>query len=285
MIHTAIDLTPLRRTLWADSDQDEEVCLNTAQPVPHIDNRMAGLAGVRHGFFTREGGVSTGIYAGLNVGKGSNDDPEAVHENRCRVAASLGTDVDCLATVHQIHSDAVVTIGSHNKHERPRADAMVTNVPGIALGVLTADCGPVLFADAKAGVIGAAHAGWRGAVDGVLENTITAMEALGAHRADILAVLGPSISAKSYEVGPEFVERLVALDRDNSHYLTDSVRPGHAMFDLPSYSVGRLQAAGVAAHDVALCTYLDERLFYSYRRTTHRGEPDYGRQISAIKLD
>ena len=239
---------------------------------------------IAHGFFTREGGVSTGIFRGLNVGLGSSDAREAVEENRRRVAAWFGLPVSRLATQHQVHSPDVTVIDDPDLLPRNHADAMVTNRPGVILGVLTADCGPILFADADAGVIGAAHAGWKGALDGVLEATIAQMEALGARREKIVAVLGPSIGGADYEVGPEFVERFIARDPAHAAYFTPSARAGHSMFDLPRLTVDRLKRAGVEAHGLDLSTYPDEDRFFTYRRTTHRGEPDYGRQISAIAL-
>jgi YfiH family protein len=239
---------------------------------------------IAHGFFTRTGGVSDGLYSGLNVGLGSEDRPEDIAENRRRVAGWFGRGADSLATLYQHHSPDVVTVDAGTLTERPKADAQVTQTPGIVLGILTADCGPVLFADAEAGVIGAAHAGWKGALDGVLENTIEAMIALGARRDRIVATLGPSISGKNYEVGAEFVERFLARDPAWSRFFSASDRPGHSMFDLPALTVSRLQAAGVEAEQLDICTYADEERFFSYRRTTHRREPDYGRQISAIML-
>lgn len=239
---------------------------------------------IAHGFFTRKGGVSEGLYAGLNVGLGSQDERDNVEENRARVAAWFGQPVERLATVHQIHSPDVVTIGTDYDGARSQADAMVTASPGIVLGVLSADCGPILFADPDAGVIGAAHAGWKGALTGVLERTIDAMLALGARRETIVACLGPSIGPASYEVGPEFVARFLAHDAAYACFFTPSARPDHAMFDLPGLTVARLLSAGVTAEKLGLCTYEDETRFFSYRRTTHRGEPDYGRQISAISI-
>ncbi len=241
--------------------------------------------GIRHGFFTRRGGVSNGLYGDLNTGTGSRDDPASVAENRARIARSLGVEPARLVTVYQVHSPDVVTVTAPFAGERPKADAMVTAMPGIALGVLTADCGPVLFADAEAGVIGAAHAGWRGAVGGVLENTVAAMEALGAARGRIAAVLGPTIARASYEVGADFRDTVAALSPSNDGFFSPSVRDGHFMFDLPAYIAGRLRLAGVDAADTALCTYGDEERFFSFRRTTHRGEPDYGRQMSAIVME
>lgn len=246
---------------------------------------LAETAGrVAHGFFSRKGGMSEGpLYAGLNVGLGSKDNPDHIRENRARVANWFGTDTDHLATLYQIHSPDVVTV-TDAPSERAEADGQVTTQPGIVLGVLTADCGPVLFADAQAGVIGAAHAGWKGAFTGVLENTIEAMIRLGAARENIVASLGPSIAQKNYEVGPEFVERFIAANPDWAKFFVSSVKPGHSMFDLPGLTVSRLEAAGIRAENLDICTYADEENFFSYRRTTHRQEPDYGRQISAIML-
>jgi hypothetical protein len=239
---------------------------------------------VLHGFFGRAGGVSQGpLYRSLNVGLGSKDRPEDIRENRARVASWFGTDTDHLATLYQVHSPDVVRVGSE-LGERPEADGQVTDQPCMVLGILTADCGPVLFAEAQAGVIGAAHAGWKGALDGVLENTIEAMVKLGAKRERIVASLGPSISQRNYEVGPEFVERFTARDPDWARFFVPSAKPGHSMFDLPGLTVSRLTAAGVKAENLDICTYADEENFFSYRRTTHRQEPDYGRQISAIML-
>ena len=242
--------------------------------------------GITHGFFTRIGGVSTGIYKGLNVGIGSDDERALVLENRKRVAQTLGVTPPSLLTVYQVHSPDVIEVNKPwEGDKRPQVDAMVTNKPEIAIGALSADCGPVLFCDGTNRVIGAAHAGWKGATSGVLENTIAAMENLGAQRSHICAVLGPTISHNAYEVGPEFVERLIDMDPSNDVYLTPSQNPSHAMFDLPSYIVKRLTNAGIQATWTGHCTYGDEELFYSYRRKTHRGEVDYGRQISAIKIN
>ena len=256
------------------------------QPRPitaeNLDSTAA--AGIRHGFFTRDGGISEGIYRGLNVGLGSNDDPEKVRENRRRVGAWFGLPLERLATAHQVHSPDVVVVKSEYDGSRPQADAQVTASPGILLGVLTADCGPILFADPENRVIGAAHAGWKGALGGVLENTVDAMIALGAKRDKIRATLGPSISQASYEVGPEFVDRFLAANRDFQAFFTPSKKPGHAMFDLPGLTVRRLSEAGVTADSIGLCTYAAPETFFSYRRTTHAGEPDYGRQISAIAI-
>lgn len=259
---------------------------DTARPSPILSPALEALAPrIRHGFFTREGGVSTGIFAGLNVGLGSSDDRAAVEENRAGVARWFGLPASRLATQHQVHSPDVTVIADPENLPRNHADAMVTDRPGIILGVLTADCGPILFADREASVIGAAHAGWKGALDGVLEATVETMERLGAKRNRITAVLGPSIAQPDYEVGPEFVERFVARNPDHARYFIPSEKPGHAMFDLPALTIDRLKAAGVQASGLGLSTYPDAERFFSYRRTTHRQEPDYGRQISAIAIE
>jgi YfiH family protein len=257
-----------------------------ALPSPIQSPLIAERAGdlVRQGFFTRAGGVSEGIYRGLNVGLGSNDARENVQENRARVARWFGVEPDRLATVHQVHSPDVVTVDADYDGSRPQADALVTATPGVVLGVLAADCGPILFCDAEARIVGAAHAGWKGALFGVLENTIAAMEALGARRDAIVASLGPSIGRRNYEVGPEFVERFLAVDPAYGRYFTPSEKSGHSMFDLPAFTTQRLNDAGVTAENLDICTYPDEDRFFSYRRTTHRQEPDYGRQISAIMI-
>lgn len=241
------------------------------------------LAPVRHGFFTRRGGASSGIFHGLNCGQGSSDQAEIVAINRSRVAASFDLPSTQLVTVHQVHSPDVVTVEAPFD-TAPRADAMVTKVPGIALGVLTADCQPVLFADARAGVIGAAHAGWRGAMDGVLEATLDAMEALGAYRGRVRAVIGPSISQRAYEVGPEFLEDFMADTPENARFFGQGEGDRY-LFDLPSYGLSRLRAAGVQeAEWMRQCTYSDPERFYSYRRSVHAAEADYGRLISVIRL-
>jgi YfiH family protein len=247
---------------------------------------LSALPGIRHGFFTRQGGVSNGIYASLNCGVGSADDRDHVIENRARVTAELGVAADRLATPYQVHSPDVVVVDKvWAVGEGPKADAVVTRRPGIAIGVGTADCGPVLFADGEAGVIGAAHAGWKGAFTGVLEATIGAMEGLGARRERIVAVLGPTISKAAYEVGPEFRARFLEVAESNAAYFTPSDREDHHRFDLPAYIGHRLAEAGVGhAGDLALCTYADPERFFSYRRTTHAGEPDYGRMLHAITL-
>ena len=258
-------------------------------PAPIVSEVLSGVA---HGFFTRAGGVSGGIHAGLNVGLGSSDERAAVVENRRRVAAALGTAHTDVVTPYQIHSATVhVATGPFpaDIEEKPRADAVVTDVPGLPIGVVTADCGPVLFADRAGSVVGAAHAGWKGAVGGVIEETVEAMRALGAR--DIVAVLGPTISQAAYEVGPEFVARFEPSDRErwfvpsagDGHATSGHATSGHAMFDLPGYILARLERAGVAGSWTGHCTYADETLF-SYRRATHRREDGYGRQMAAITL-
>lgn len=244
------------------------------------------VPGIVHGFFTREGGVSTGLYASLNGGLGSSDHRENVLQNRRRMAAALDVAEARLVSLHQVHSpDAVVVEGPWPGGERPRADGMATRRPGVALAVASADCGPVLFADARAGVVGACHAGWRGTVEGVLESTLIAMESLGARRADVAAVLGPTIGRHAYEVGPEFVTRFLEKDAGYADFFTRTTAGTRAFFDLPRFIGHRLGEAGVGTFvDLGLCTYSDEDRFYSYRRSTHRGEPDYGRLISAIAL-
>ncbi|WP_439648252.1 peptidoglycan editing factor PgeF [Acuticoccus kalidii] len=241
--------------------------------------------GLRHAFFTRQGGVSDGIYHSLNAGRGSADAPDKVDENRKRIASAMGVAVDRLVTMHQVHSRDVLTV-TDIPAERPKLDAMVTARPGLALGVLTADCAPILFADPQAGVIGAAHSGWRGATSGILEATLEAMIALGARASDTIAVIGPTIAQASYEVGPEFIDGVVAARPDTADLFRPSTRPDHHLFDLPAYIDRRAHAAGIGTVvDLALDTYADEARFFSYRRATHRGEPDYGRLISAIVLE
>ncbi|MFY0617218.1 peptidoglycan editing factor PgeF [Shimia sp.] len=242
------------------------------------------LAPMHHGFFTRRGGASSGVFHGLNCGVGSSDQTEIVEINRKRVAEAMDVDISHLANVHQIHSADVVTATGPITGTRPRADAIVTATPGVALAILTADCQPVLFADSEAGVIGAAHAGWRGALEGVLESTVEAMEALGATRENICATIGPSISQSAYEVGPEFLDAFVAGTPDNNRFFTAG-EGDRMMFDLPAYGLHRLRTAGVGeAEWTRHCTYSDADRFYSFRRATHAKEADYGRLISCIRL-
>lgn len=242
------------------------------------------LAPLRHGFFTRKGGASSGVFAGLNCGAGSSDLAEAVTMNRARVAAHMGVAAEHLVTVNQTHSAIALPVSAPFESAAPEADAIVTATPGLVLGILTADCQPVLFADAKAGVVGAAHAGWKGAQGGVLEATLDAMEALGADRANTTAVIGPSISQQAYEVGPEFLDRFLDEDPENSRFFAGGAGQ-KAQFDLISYGLHRLRSAGVGhAEWTGHCTYADGGRFYSFRRATHLGEADYGRLISTIRL-
>ena len=251
-----------------------------------LEARSLTLTGIRHGFFTRAGGVSAGLYASLNGGLGSNDHADSVAENRARMAGALGVEPHRFLTAYQIHSPTVVVAETPWAGEtRPRADAIVTRMRSLAIGITTADCGPVLFADPHAGVIGAAHAGWRGALSGVIEATVEAMEALGARRAAIRAAIGPMIRQPNYEVGADLIDRFAAEDEASSRFFAPAARAGHAQFDLAGYVAARLARAGVGeVEDLGLCTYADAERFYSYRRTTHRAEADYGRHVSAIAL-
>lgn len=246
---------------------------------------LAAVPNLRHAFFTREGGVSEGIYASLNGGLGSRDDANHVRENRARMASIMNVAPENFLTAYQVHSpDVAIAEGTWDSTTRPHADAIVTRTPDLAIGITTADCGPVLFADPKAGVIGAAHAGWKGALTGVLESTIAAMEKLGAERNGIIAAIGPLIRQRSYEVGAEFVERFTATDPAYAGFFVASERDGHAMFDLASFIRARLEQAGVLMiDDLGNDTYTDDR-FFSYRRSVHRKEPDYGRHVHAIAL-
>jgi YfiH family protein len=247
---------------------------------------LSAVPGLRHQFFSREGGVSDGIYAGLNGGIGSNDDQGHVAENRRRMAAAMGVVPDRFLTAFQIHSpDVAVAEAPWDAASRPRVDAIVTRVEGLSIGVTAADCGPILFADPAARVIGAAHAGWKGALTGVLESTIAAMEKLGASRSAMVAAIGPLIRQPSYEVGQEFVERFIEADAENARFFIPASRSGHSMFDLGGFIRMRLEHAGIPLiDDTGIDTYADER-FYSYRRSVHRREPDYGRHVHAIVLE
>jgi YfiH family protein len=247
---------------------------------------LSAIPGLRHAFFTRDGGVSDGIYGNLNGGLGSRDDPANVHENRRRMAERMGVTPLHFLSVHQIHSpDAVIATGPWQGPERPKADAIVTRAEGLAIGVTAADCGPILLVDPTARVIGAVHAGWKGALTGIVESTIDAMEKLGAERNSMVAAIGPLIRQPSYEVGGEFVERFIAQDADNAMFFLPAAREGHAMFDLAGFIRMRLENAGVLMiDDLGVDTYSDER-FYSYRRSVHRREPDYGRHVHAIILE
>ncbi|WP_372886715.1 peptidoglycan editing factor PgeF [Shimia sp.] len=242
------------------------------------------LAPLRHGFFTRKGGASSGVFEGLNCGTGSSDQNEIVQINRERVAEAMQAPLSHLVAAYQVHSPDVAVVEAPFDSGPPRADALVTRIPGLVLSILTADCQPVLFADHQAGVIGAAHAGWRGALDGVLEATLEAMLHLGARRDSTVAVIGPSISQSAYEVGPEFVETFLAADPDNARFFADGTEQ-RKQFDLQSYGLHRLRRAGIGRADwIRHCTYSDPARFFSYRRATHAGEADYGRLISAIRL-
>jgi polyphenol oxidase len=242
--------------------------------------------GINAAFFTREGGVSEGLYAALNCGYGSGDDPEAVRENRRRAMERFELSPDALVTLYQVHSPTVVEVEQPwRPGGAPKADGMVTAKRGLALGILTADCAPVLFADAEAGVIGAAHAGWRGAFTGVLEETVAAMTRLGASPAKIRAAIGPCIAQSSYEVGPEFHERFVSADSDNAAFFRASSRPSHHLFDLGGYVTRRLESLGLAEIlTTGEDTAADAERYFSYRRATLAGEKDYGRLLSAIAL-
>ena len=247
---------------------------------------LSAAPGVRHAFFTREGGVSEGIYASLNGGLGSNDDPARVTENRRRMAEALGVAPSHFLTAHQVHSpDVAVVTEPWTLEARPKVDAIVTATAGIAIGVSSADCGPILFADPQARIIGAAHAGWRGAFTGVLEAKLAEMDKLGADRGRVVAAIGPLIRQRSYEVGEEFVGRFGRADPANAAFFAPAERTGHAMFDLAGYIRLRLERAGVLLiDDPDICTYEDER-FFSYRRSVHQSEPDYGRHIHGIVLE
>jgi polyphenol oxidase len=247
---------------------------------------LEAIEGIRHGFFTRQGGVSGGIYASLNCGPGSSDDAASVVENRARIAEILGVEPGRLLSVSQKHSaTAAIAETPWERGQAPEADAIVTATPGLAVGILTADCAPVLFCDGEARVVGAAHAGWRGALSGIVEATVAAMVELGAKPERISAVIGPAISQKAYEVGSEYLERFLAEEPESSAFFITDEGSGEPHFDLSGYVGERLARAGVGAiADLGLCTYCEETRLFSYRRSQHRGESDYGRQISAILL-
>ena len=255
--------------------------------LPHLESAVLNsVPGLRHAFFTRQGGASEGIFASLNCGLGSADARTAVIENRARAATHLGVAPWQLLTVYQCHSPNCVTVDAPwVEGQAPEADAMVTREPGIALGILAADCAPILLADKSAGVIGAAHAGWKGAIGGVIESTLAAMESLGARRSQIVAAVGPCIGPRSYEVGSEFEARFRAADPGYGSFFGMAARPGHFMFDLPGFVAARVRASGAVLVDPSPGdTYTQDQDFFSYRRATHRGEPDYGRNLSAIVL-
>ena len=251
-----------------------------------LDGEGAGC-GIRHAFFTREGGVSEGLFASLNCGFGSRDDPRRVEQNRTIAAAQLGLPADRLVSCHQVHGTTALTVDRPwRRQNNPRADAMVTSTPGIALGILAADCAPVLFADPEARVVGAAHGGWRGALAGVMEATVAAMTGLGARTERIRAGIGPCIAQPSYEVGPEFRAAFAAADPESGRFFVTAERPGHFRFDLPGYIALRLGRLGLAMVEQALHdTAAEEKLFFSYRRACLRGEADYGRGLAAIALE
>jgi YfiH family protein len=247
--------------------------------------RLARLDGVRHAFFTRQGGVSTGIYSSLNLGRGSKDDPASVMENRRRAAAVFDQEPGGLLSCYQIHSTVVRVAEAPWGEERPEGDAIVTHTPGLALGALAADCAPVLFADVEARVVGAAHAGWKGALDGVVGSTVAAMSALGAEPSRIVAVVGPCIGPKSYEVGMEFMDRFAAHDPGSERFFKPGAGEDKRLFDLPGFVLWRLEQAGVRHADwIGHDTFEEEDLFFSNRRAFHRSEADYGRLMSVISL-
>jgi YfiH family protein len=250
-----------------------------------ISRRLSGLKGIRHGFFTRQGGVSQGVYESLNMGPGSKDDPAAVAENRRRAAESLGAQPASLATCYQIHSALARVAETPWDDKRPEGDAVVTRTQGLVCGVLTADCAPVLMADAEAGVVAAVHAGWKGALDGVIASAVAAMEAEGARAGRIVAAIGPCIAQASYEVGPEFLQRFAAHDPGSERFFKPAQAPDKHLFDLPRFVLWRLEQAGVGdAEWIGRDTCAEEALFFSNRRAFKRGEPDYGRLLSAIVI-
>lgn len=241
------------------------------------------LGDTPHGFFTRTGGASSGVFKGLNCGHGSSDQSAAVTTNRGRVAEAMKVAPSALVSVYQVHSNDVIEVREPWSGDLPKVDAMVSNTPDIALGILTADCAPVLFSDPVAGVVGAAHAGWKGALTGVTDRTIEAMEKLGATRENITASVGPCISQAAYEVGPEFFENFAGEDHAYTRFFTNG-EGDRMLFDLPSFVLARVRTAEIDASWIGRCTYSEPKHFYSYRRTTHAGEADYGRLISVIKL-
>lgn len=250
-------------------------------------DNLSGTLTLRHGFFTRDGGVSEGIFSSLNCGYGSGDDAENVRQNRENAMSRISSTADVLTTAYQVHSSEVAVVEKlWSIDNRPQVDALVTQVPGIALGIMTADCAPVLFADAEAGVIGAAHAGWKGALGGVLQATIDTMEELGGARSRIIAALGPCIRQQSYEVGPEFKASFITVSTDYETYFLPADRQTHFMFDLATFIMDRLQSLNLASvEDVGVDTYEESNRFFSYRRATHKGEADYGRGLSALVME
>ncbi len=247
---------------------------------------LESLGSVQHGFFTRQGGYSSGVYDSLNCGLGSDDDQETVFKNKAACATALGVGADRLLTVHQEHTADVITVSKAWTHgNAPVADGLVTKVPGIAIAVLAADCTPVLFAAPEAGIIGAAHAGWKGAISGIVENTVDAMTQLGAKRDQIIAAVGPCIGPNSYEVGPEFHDRFLSDNAHNALYFQPSEKTGHVYFDIGGFVLDKVRASGVnTAERLKADTYSQTDKFFSYRRSCHRDETDYGRQLSGIAL-
>lgn len=259
--------------------------MNSAlQPILAKDLTALHTHGIKHGFFTRQGGVSKSLYQNLNVGQSSNDYPKNIAQNRILIADYFGVEVQNLITVNQIHSCEVVVVNQAFIGEAPKADALVTTTPERVIGILTADCGPVLFADPQAGVIAATHAGWRGSLNGIIEKTISVMEEQGAKRQSITAVLGPCIGPCHYEVTSEFYKQFIDCKNEFQKYFLKTDKVNHFCFNLWAFIMNQLKEAGVHASCLELCTYQDEQHFFSYRRATHRNEPDYGRQISAIML-
>ena len=254
--------------------------------IPALHSAFLDFPTLSHAFFTREGGVSEGVYASLNGGVGSRDDPEAVAENRRRMAEALGVAPDRLLIPFQVHSDLAIAVDAPwAADDRPHVDGLVTRTPGLAIGVAGADCGTVLFADPEAHVIGACHSGWKGALNDVVGATVAAMEEIGAERSNIVAVLGPTIAQESYEVGPEFMERFTDASDAYARFFEPAPAEGHSQFDLPGFIAMRCREAGVGqVQDLGLDTYADEQRFFSYRRGTHRGDPDYGRLVAAIAI-
>ncbi|MCL6229330.1 peptidoglycan editing factor PgeF [Bartonella bilalgolemii] len=254
------------------------------EPILAQDFCNLHLHNIKHGFFTRQGGVSKSFYQSLNVGQNSNDSPEHIMQNRTLIANYFDIEVQNLITVNQIHSCEVIVVDQAFIGELPKADALVTTKRGLAIGVLTADCGPILFSDPQAGVIGAAHAGWRGSLNGILEKTISVMEEQGAKRQSITAVLGPCIGPCHYEVTSEFYNQFIEHNNEFEKYFSKTDKVHHFNFNLWTFIINKLEQAGIRISCLKLCTYQDEKRFFSYRRAIHRNEPDYGRQISAIML-
>lgn len=273
------------QTMAIENGENDHAAAEASGPESLVARNLPA-SGVRHGFFLRTGGVSDGIYSSLNCGRGSSDVRDSVEENRRRVASSLGVLSHLLIGPRQVHSArAAIMTEPWNSADAPDADAIVTNLRGVAISVLTADCAPVLLLDAGAGVIAAVHAGWKGAKAGILESALDAMERLGAKASRTAAAIGPAISPAAYEVGPEFKEAFLTDGEDSEKYFSQPARKGRPHFDLPTYVKDRLSRRGVTnIQDIAVCTYANESILFSHRRSVHRAEPDYGRQISAIVI-